>query len=112
MTSVILHPTGAETISGIGDSFTVYNDLVGIFVNVSAIVNGSDDAVLNFQLQQSPNGMDWYDVSGINITGIADVGLYEFLVENPQLLTDTVRIVWTISGTMPSFTFEVEIVTE
>ena len=112
MSSIVLHPVGTEIESGNGGSFSVYNEFIGIFVNVSAVENLQGDAVLNIQLQQSPNGTDWYDVNGINITSINTTGLFSVIPDTPQYITDTSQISWTIAGTNPSFTFEVTICTQ
>lgn len=101
-----------EISSGFGQAVSVYNTLIGIFINVSAFQSPENDATLDFYLQESPNGIDWYTIPGTNTaSSITGTGLISIPIEANTLVEDTVRIVWTIGGTTPSFTFTVNIET-
>jgi hypothetical protein len=102
-----LHDTGTEISSGVGPTFNLgANTIVGFFTNVSD-VEGTDAPTLTLKLQHSPNQTDWYDVEGMPSAVLTTVGLTQTLPPaNPLYFTNIVRIVWTITGTSPSFTFE------
>lgn len=110
MGAVTLHTSQAETTNGQSSPFTVDNQLVGMFVNIS-VVSGILPTLI-VQLQDSPNGTDWYNVNGIvNGTAISVAGLLNILPSSGQLIAENVRVLWTIGGVNPSFTFEVELET-
>ena len=109
MAAVTLHTSGIETTSGQGPIFTVDNQLVGMFINISAVSGTLPTLVV--KLQQSPNGNDWYDVSGVATGSLAGISLTPIIPSTQQLIAENVRAVWTIGGVNPSFTFEVELET-
>lgn len=108
MPSVVLHPAQAETASGQGTS-TIGggNILIGMFVNVSSVSGVLPTLVI--KLQHSPNGNDWYDVSGVTTGSLAGILLTPLIPAQQQLVCDNVRVVWTVGGVNPSFTFEIEL---
>ena len=111
MSAITLHATHAETSSGMGNSMSpATNTLIGMFINVSAVSGVLPTLIV--KLQESPNGTDWYDVSGmVNGNALAVTGLTSISAQSNQLIADNVRLVWTIGGVNPSFTFEVELET-
>ena len=111
MASVILHPTGTETSSGTGSLVEVdSNTIVGMFVNISAVAGVLPTLIV--QLQESPNGTDWYNISSmVNASNLISVSLNSILPSGTQYIANQARIVWTIAGVGASFTFEVELET-
>lgn len=110
MSDVTLHPMGTEILDGQGQPVPAYNTLIGIFLNVTDFQSPENDATLTIQLQDSPNGKDWYDVSGVTIAGTTGTGTFSYLPAN-TLIADQARLTWTIAGTQPSFTFQVDLET-
>lgn len=106
--AAILHTSQAETKSGTG-SLTPSggNILIGMFVNISDASGVLPTLII--QLQHSPNGTDWYNISGIVTGSLAGISLTPIIPATQQLMTENIRIVWTIGGVNPSFTFEVEV---
>lgn len=105
----ILHDTATETTSGIGDPISVSNALIGMFVNISA--SSGTLPTLIVKLQHSLNGEDWYDVSGVVTGSLAGISLTSIIPNAQQNICDTVRVVWTIDGVSPHFTFKAEVAT-
>jgi len=110
MATVTLHSSGAETQSGTGTSILIpFNSLVGMFTNISD--HSGTLPTLVVKLQHTPNGTDWYDVSGITTNSLNATGLFSLApAATAQRVADNVRCVWTIGGVNPSFTFDVELV--
>ena len=111
MSAVTLHATRAETASGTSNTIAPgSNTLIGMFINVSEV--SGILPTLTIKLQESPNGTDWYDVSGmVNSNALASTGLTSVLAQSNQLVADNVRLSWVIGGVNSSFTFEVELET-
>lgn len=111
MATYTLHSSGAETTNGVGSPVSVnHYEIVGVFTNVTAVSGLL--ATINIKLQHTPNGTDWYDVPNCTV-GYSALGTF-FLGVNSgnvgQKITDTIRLVWTVGGTNPHFTFSTDIV--
>lgn len=110
MSSFNFHTAIAETTNGISSALGTDNTIVGMFVNVSASTGILP--TLTVQLQHSPNGTDWYNVSGMVTGSLGTSGLTDVVPSsNPQYVAEFVRITWTIGGVSPSFTFTVDVET-
>lgn len=103
-----MHLSSAETSSGSSSSIKT-NDLgfTALFVNVTA--RSGTLPTLIVQLQQSPNGDDWYDVNSIVTTSLTSIITVSITSTDPVVLADYVRIKWTIGGLNPSFTFTTDL---
>src|SRR5260221_635074 len=109
MGSFILHSSAAEISSGQSSIVETSNDLIGMFVNISSVSGTLPTLII--KLQQTPNGTDWYDVPGIVTASLGTVSLTSLFPSNQQFIVENIRIVWTIGGVSPSFTFKVEVAT-
>ena len=108
MPSQNFHAATEETTSGISASLGSDNIIVGMFVNVIAASGVLPTLVV--QLQHSPNGTDWYNVSGMVSGSLGTISLTDIIPSNtPQYVADAIRIVWTIGGISPHFTFTVDV---
>jgi hypothetical protein len=104
-TSITLHELGAETASGTGDSSDLGSDLLRTAAKLQLhvlAVSGSDTPTLTVTLQTSPDETTWRTVGSFTAATA---------VAKPTMcfggLDRYVRVIWTISGTDPSFSFEV-----
>lgn len=99
------------TVTSSGDSGiqgAPTNQVIGVFVSVSAVSGVLSS--LSLKLQHSPDGgTTWFNVplSGglFQLTGINSTGDYSLYATTSQLIMTDVKLVWTVSGTNPSFTF-------
>lgn len=105
---ITAHPLSTETQSGNSNIFATSGcELAGLFVNITA--KSGTLPTLVVKVQTTPNQTDWYDVPNIatstlnNITGIWIVPLSGLRV------SEDIRIVWTIGGVNPSFTFSADV---
>lgn len=103
------HPLSAETSNGNSDTFQQPDlALVGLFVNVTN-VSGTLPSI-TVTLQHSPDGTTWYNVGSICVTRTT-TGASSSSPVALALLSDYLRICWSISGTdSPSFTFSADVV--
>ena len=104
----VLHPSSAETVSGNSDDFdAVLSDGPGvIYVDVTA--SGGTTPTLDFTVEEKdptsgkyftvPDGD--YDLAPAQLTGISTA---RYTLQN--LFGSIYRLVWTIGGASPTFTF-------
>lgn len=102
--SILFHPSAEETISG--ESVTnnlEENEVIALFVNVSAASGASP--TMTVKLQESPNGTDWYDVPSLNTAEFITTGTESVRIAVGTKLAEKVKLVWTVGGATPAFTF-------
>jgi len=106
---ILVHPSATETNSGSSASVGTGNmALCGMFVNVTA-ASGTLPS-MTVQLQHSPDGVVWYNLGNIAVT-VSGVSTASASPAALALIAEYARISWTISGSNPSFTFTVDLVT-
>lgn len=106
---ILIHPSATETSSGSTASVGTGNmALCGMFVNVTSASGILPTMVV--QLQHSPDGSVWYNLGNISVTatGVSTLSASPAAL---ALIAEFARISWTITGTNPSFTFTVDLVT-
>ena len=102
---IVLHASGAETVTGVSETFWVPQSVAVAYLDVTASSGGTEllDVVL-----QEVNPADSTKVFTIatwtQATGVTN----EREIVNP-LLGCYVRAQWTIAGTTPSFTFSLHL---
>lgn len=110
MASNNFHTATPEATSGVSTPIGTDNTLIGMFINVTASSGVLPTLVV--QLQHSPNGTDWYNVSGMVSGSLGTTGQTAIIPSsNPQYVADSVRVSWTIGGISPNFTFTVDVET-
>lgn len=103
------HSSAAETATGSSDEFQRSDmALVGLFVNVTAVSGVLPTLVV--KLQHSPDGENWYNMGSITTSTLNATGTYSSTPAALGLLAEYIRVVWTIGGTNPSFTFTADVV--
>lgn len=99
----VLKASGAATASGSGTGTVLpIGDNVGYFVHVSAVSGTSPNLTVKFDL--SADGVNWASGAAGTTAAITAAGTYYVASPNPGV---QVRASWTITGTTPSFTFDV-----
>lgn len=77
-----------------------------LYVNVTAA--SGTTPTMTVKLQDSLDGTNWFDVTGAATTSITAAGSQLVRVTNTAI-GPFVRLVWTIGGTTPSFTFSTSV---
>ena len=108
--SILLHPSGAETVTGQSVANNLEeNEVIALFVNVTAASGGTP--TLDVKVQDSPDGITWYDVPSLATAQFVTTGSEAVRITVGTKLAEKVRLDWTISGTGPSFTFTADLST-
>lgn len=104
------HNAIAETVSGQSGAIATFNaEAVGLYIDVSAVSGGTP--TLDLKIQDSTDGINWYDVPNLASTQISTVSTQVVRPTIGQKLGRKMRLVWTLGGSTPSFTFTAEFVT-
>lgn len=110
----VVFSLAARTVTTNSAAFPVGNpaDQVTLFTRVTAA--SGTTPTLNVKLQESPDGTNWYDV-GVASTNLTGVSTQRFVATYQSsnvggLSAIQYRVVATIGGTTPSFTFETIVV--
>jgi len=101
-TTVTLHTSGAETTTGNGTNFTV-GQFQEAIVMLSCTAASGTTPTLNAKLQTF-DGSVWYDIPDSAFTQLTGTGSQAIKVNT---FGSIMRVVWTLGGTTPSFTFSV-----
>lgn len=102
--TLLLHPSAAETATGTSNSFDNGGLIVSaLFVDVTAASGTLPTLIV--KVQHSPDGIKWYDVPNLTTASLSSVSSVSIMLSALTPLADHVRCVWTIGGTLPSFTF-------
>lgn len=110
--ALTMHATATETTSGFGPAQGISTpSLVGLFINVSALTGLLPS--LTIKLQQSADGIDWYDVQSFTSGAIGSTGLTALYPSiTAQKIGDIARVAWSIGGTVgQSVTFSAQLMT-
>jgi hypothetical protein len=94
--------TGNDTGQALGGAF----NNIALYVNVTAASGTTPTLVV--KLQDSPDGTNWYDITGATTASLTTTGAVA--VRTTVACGHSIRAVWTIGGTTPSFTFSVNAV--
>lgn len=100
--SLVLQASVAQTASGNASAVECYGKELTVTLDVTAASGTAP--TLDVKLQHSPDGSKWSDLGTAfgQKTGVSRE------VKTFTQLHGYLRVVWTISGTGPSFTFSVE----
>ncbi len=106
---ITLQPSTAETASGsaiVAESVGEFRELL---VTLNCTAASGTTPTLNVKLQTSDDGgTTWYDLPSAAFTQLTAAGTGILQLNVP--FGDTLKVVWTIGGTTPSFTFAVKAV--
>lgn len=100
--SLVLQASGAQMVSGNTAAIECYGKELTVTLDVTAA--GGTSPTLDVKLQHSPDGGKWSDLG----TAFAQKTGVSREVKAFTQLHGYLRVVWTIGGTGPSFTFSVE----
>jgi hypothetical protein len=116
--SISVEASSAKTANGNSAAAIVNFNAKGVklFLNISAVSGTSPTLVLKVQ-EQDPVSAAWFDLAGattaaLSISGLTKLEIYPGIpavanVSVNNALARVWRLVWTITGTTPSFTFSV-----
>lgn len=110
VSSEVLVASGVRTTSGNSGLIGGYGPIANLRVQLNVTAASGTTPSLTVVLEDSvDDGANWNTVDTFaakTTTGreVRDIGTH---TAAPKLFGDTIRISWTISGTTPSFTFEV-----
>lgn len=100
-------PSAARTASGATAALAGYGRAGSVVAQLNVTAASGTTPSLTVKIQHSLDGVTWFDVSGGAFTAATAAGS-QLLALNSVALGDNLRVSWTISGTTPSFTFEVQ----
>lgn len=105
------HPTAARTATANGAvaaDLRTYDGDIAYLLDCAA--GTGTTPTLDLKVQDSDDGSTgWADVTGATFTQVAAVASQQKLVVNKSAIKRYTRVVYTIAGTTPSFTFSVNI---
>lgn len=104
-----LHASGAETTTGNSGAKGVVGPSIGIAVDVSAVSGTSP--TLDLKVEWSPDGTNFGDEDSAAET-FTQITAAKTTAKRFTTKAPFYRLVWTIGGTTPSFTFHAEAVQE
>ncbi|MGZ4519170.1 MAG: hypothetical protein ACXVGA_00975 [Mycobacteriaceae bacterium] len=101
-TIVLVAPSGAQTTSGNSGLLRgPVGQYLNIQINVTAVSGTTPSCA--FKVQWSQDAVNWADADPVDaFTAVTATGN---VVKNFMAKADFFRLVWTITGTTPSFTF-------
>ncbi len=98
--------TGVQTSTVTSTPVEVANYLTIVaYLNVTAV--SGTTPTLNIKLQDSADGVTYYDIPGATFTAVTATGQQRIVVTNPGIYLQAVQ---TIAGTTPSFTYNLDVV--
>lgn len=103
------HPSQSETATGQSGPYRVHNaEAIALYTNVTAA--SGTTPTLDIKIQDSPDGSTWYDVPSFANTQFTTTGSERKAAPNVgEKLGPFIRLVWTLGGTSPDFTFQTDI---
>jgi hypothetical protein len=112
LTLISMHPTAARTATGNGAVAPDLRDIEGeIAILLDSAAGTGTTPTLDVKIQDSADGSTgWTDIAGATFTQVVAVASQQKLVLNKDAVRRYIRIVHTIAGTTPSFTFSVNAV--
>lgn len=103
-----LHPTAARTATGNGSSVDVRAQKGRAAVILDSAAGGGTTPTMVVKIQDSANGSDgWEDVAGAVFAQVAGTASQQKIALDLDATRGHIRIVHTIAGTNPTFTFSV-----
>lgn len=102
--ATVLNGTFTTTGNGTTTPFSLSNAIVA-YLNVTAASGTTPSLTVKFQ--DSPDGVTFYDIASGAFTAVTAAGTSRIVL--PAGVGPFVRAVYTISGTTPSFTANVQI---
>lgn len=105
-TRIVVQVSSAQTASGSSSALTTVGPYQNALVTLNCTASSGSSPTLNVKVQISDDGgTTWYDLSGSSFTQLTGTGSQAIQITN---FGDTIRAVWTITGSTPSFTFAVK----
>ena len=99
-------PSAARTASGNSGALRVYGDKINVFLDVTAVSGTTPSAT--FTVEWAHDGTTWFPAATPDTLGAAvTAGVKR--VQTVDVKGPFLRVVWTVSGTTPSFTFAVHL---
>lgn len=97
-------PSAPRTATGQSSALRIYGDKINLFVDVTAVSGTTPSMTLT--VEWSHNGTTWFPAATPDTLGAAITAATK-RVHTVDVKGPFARVVWTITGTTPSFTFAV-----
>lgn len=95
----------AQTANGQTAALSGWGEVAQMRLQLNVTAVSGTTPSMTVQIQDSPDGVNWYNVTGGAFTAVTAVGVQALNITGPVF--DKIRAQWTITGTTPSFTFDV-----
>ena len=106
-----LHPTAARTATGNGTGIDVQTMDGDLFLVLDSAAGTGTSPTLDIKVQSSDtSGGTYSDITGATFTQVTGTASQQAITISKDEAKRYIRVVYTISGTSPSFTFSVNAV--
>jgi hypothetical protein len=105
------HPTAARTATGNGTGIDVQTMDGDLYLILDSAAGSGTTPTLDIKLQSSDtSGGTYTDITGATFTQVTGTASQQSITISKDEVRRWIRVVYTISGTTPSFTFSVNAV--